>query len=228
MDDRSSTYPLTDTALTIAGRPWTITAVQDQNALVERVRTDEDLERFPYGLLLWASAIGLAEEIAARPALVAGKRVLEIGAGVGLPGIVAQSLGAEVTQTDHQEAALELAGRNAEQNGVSGIRRLVLDWRNFDHDARYEVVLGSDVLYERTLHASLAALFPRVLAPNGLLLVSDPLRPQALDFVDALERAGGWRYSLESRRVAEPGGGVKEIALFFVVKEGRSRGARPG
>jgi predicted nicotinamide N-methyase len=221
VDERSASYPLADTTLRIGGRRWTITAVQDQNALVERVQTDADLERFPYGLLLWASAIGLAEELAARPALVAGKRVLELGAGVGLPGIVAQSLGAAVTQTDHQEAALDLARRNAEQNGVAGIRTLLLDWRRFDHDERYDVVLGSDVLYERTLHASLAALFPRLLAPagdgrpDGLLLVSDPLRPQALDFMDSLERRGGWSFSLESRRVAEPGGGVKEIALFF-------------
>lgn len=228
MSDERAAYPLTGTTLRIGGRRWTITAVQDQNALVERVQTDEDLERFPYGLLLWASAIGLAEELAARPALVAGKRVLELGAGVGLPGIVARNLGAAVTQTDHQETALDLARRNAEQNGVSGIRTLLLDWRRFDHDERYDIVLGSDVLYERTLHASLAALFSQVLTPGGLLLLSDPLRPQALDFMDALERAGGWRFSLESRRVAEPAGGVKEIALFFGVKEGRSRGGRPG
>ena len=74
--------------------------MQDQDALLDFA---EELEHFPYGFLLWEASVALARKLAANPSLVAGKRVLELGAGVGLaPGIVARSLGAEVWQTDHQ------------------------------------------------------------------------------------------------------------------------------
>lgn len=209
----ASAYPLVDFALTIAGREWRLTAVRDQEALVDRVETDADLEHFPYGLLLWASAVGLAERLAEQPALVVGKRVLEIGAGVGLPGLVAQSLGGSVTQTDYQTAALSLARLNAAQNGIDGIRCLLADWRAFPSLDRFDLLLGSDVLYERTLHYELTHLFARVLALGGLLLLSDPLRPQAVEIVDRLEREG-WRIGIETRTV-EWKDDPREIALFF-------------
>ena len=206
-------YPLTDTRLTIGGRSWTVTSVQNQDALIEGVRTEADLEQFPYGLLLWASAVGLAERLAAEPDLVRGKRVLEVGAGVGLPGIVAHSLDARVTQTDHQEAALNLSRLNARQNQVSGIAAFLADWRAWQHTERYDVVLGADVLYERGLHAALVEVFTRSLAPGGLLLLADPLRPQATVFADNLERSG-WSVALESQTVRWEND-RKEIALFF-------------
>ena len=65
--------------------------------------------RVPYGIVLWPAAIALAHEIASRQ--VAGMRVLELGAGTGLPGIVAASLGAHVVQTDKQELALLILPR---------------------------------------------------------------------------------------------------------------------
>jgi predicted nicotinamide N-methyase len=197
-------HPLTDRTVTIGGRAWTLTAVEDQDALIGSVRTDADLEQFPYGLLLWASAIALAERLAEEPRLVAGKRVLELGAGVGLPGLVAQSLGGRVTQTDYQNDALTLARVNARQNGVDGVRYVLADWRDFNTGATpgpFDVILGSDVLYERGLHGALRRIFDTALAPGGLVLLADPLRPQGIEFADALERTESWVLALESRRV---------------------------
>jgi predicted nicotinamide N-methyase len=202
-------FPFEETTWDIAGRRWSITAVGDQDALIESVSTEEELAQFPYGLLLWAAAPGLAQRLAQEPSLVAGKRVLEIGAGVGLPGLVAAHLGASVTQTDYQAVALALARRNAAQNGIPGVRVLAGDWRQFtlaDEEPPFDVVLGSDVLYERSLHDTLRALLPRLIAPGGLLLVSDPLRPQVVEFMDRLEQSGSdWvSVTMESRNDGKP------------------------
>ena len=61
------------------------------------------------------------------------------GAGVGLPGLVARSLGAEVWQTDNLTAALEIARLNARANEVGGITRFTADWMRWTDDRLYDV-----------------------------------------------------------------------------------------
>lgn len=209
---RGVSPPFSERRLTLGGREWAICAVPQVEDLLGQVETDADLEAFPYGLLLWPSAIALAERLAAEPSLVLGKRVLELGAGPGLPGLVAQSLGARVTQTDYQDTALALARTNAARNGVSGIEYQTLDWRSPPPLLPFDVVLASDVLYERRLHDALSELFPAVLAPGGILLLTDPMRPASLPFLDRLETEG-WKWQMEGHRVFWRGADV-EIALF--------------
>lgn len=195
--------PLVTLEVPVGGREWQVTAVQNQDALLD---ASEDFEHFPFGLLLWESAVGLARRLAAQPDLVAGRRVLELGAGVGFAGMVAQALGAEVWQTDHQAQALVLARENAEKNGVSSIRQFLADWRTWDHAAKYDVILGADILYDRPMHFFLETIFRRNLTPDGLLLLSDPGRPQALECMARLETAG-WQISLEMQTVRLEGAG---------------------
>src|SRR5437868_1071885 len=96
----------------------------------------ESRDSHPYGVALWASAIALAHEIESRAAEFRGRTVLELGAGTGLPGIVAASLGARVVQTDRHELALSVCRRNGERNrgraGVETIGYRIADWTRWD------------------------------------------------------------------------------------------------
>jgi predicted nicotinamide N-methyase len=218
MKEMARRYPLADIDVRTAGRSWQITAVQDQDALIEGVETDEDLANFPYGLMLWASALGLAEWLSRTPSLVRGKQVLEIGAGAGLAGLAASALGAEVIQTDFQVDALTLCRHNAARNAVEGIRIARADWRDFPGNLRdFDVVIGSDVLYERASHGILDVLFARIVVPGGWVLLSDPLRPQALEFMERLEARGSWNVTMEGLTVRWDGE-EKDIALFALKK----------
>ena len=183
--------------LPIGNRTWCITSVRDEIKLMELTQA---LAHPPYGFRLWESAIGLAHWLAERPTQISNKRILELGAGVGLPGMVAASLGAEVWQTDHQPGVLHLAHLNATQNDQAPLPQFVADWRTWDHAGRYDLFIGADILYEHALHFYLERIFHHNLVPGGRLLLTDPGRAQALDFAIQLEEHG-WQIDLATRPV---------------------------
>ena len=133
--------------------------------LDEQILLSERETRLPYGVALWPGAIALAHEIAARPDAARGRRVLELGAGTGLPGIVAASLGAHVVQTDKQQAALTLCRLNAERNGVSTVEHRLADWAAWDDANRYDRIIGSDILYATAMHRTSPASSSRTSLP---------------------------------------------------------------
>ena len=187
-------FPLEEVELRVDGRPWKILHIgailsneDERRFLVEEER------RIPYGVVLWPAAIALGHEVASR-ALV-GKRVLELGAGTGLPGIVAAARGGSVVQTDRHEVALHLCRRNAERNGVTSIAHRKSDWTAWDDRERYDCILGADILYGEELHEPLRAIFEANLAPGGELLLADPFREASFGLLERME-AGGWAVTM--------------------------------
>src|SRR5690606_38385275 len=127
----------------------------------------------PYWSVLWRSGQALARGVAQLG--LAGRRVVELGCGLGLPRIAAARAGARVLATDQHVEALELLARNAAANGVA-VETAVVDWSAADElvaRGPFDRVLAADVLYERQSVATLAALLPR-LAPEAW--IADPGR----------------------------------------------------
>ena len=76
-------------------------------------------DRPAYWAQLWPSAVALATKLLLEPSLVAERRVLEVGSGLGLVSAAAAMAGAaSVIATDREPDALEYARANAEENGV--------------------------------------------------------------------------------------------------------------
>lgn len=206
--------PVVTVDLPIGGQEWRITSVRDQDTLLDLA---DELANVPYGFLLWEASVLLAQRLLDEAARLPGLRILELGAGLGLPGVVARKLGAEVWQTDHEAQALVLAAHNAAQNGVTGIHHFVADWRSWDHTQQYDLLIGADILYERAMYRHLEPIFRQNLAPGGRLFLTDPSRPQALTFVAELEKRG-WHFEITMQPVTLPTaiglGNTVDVALL--------------
>jgi predicted nicotinamide N-methyase len=138
----------------------------------------------PYWSVLWRSGVALARELDREN--LRGKRVVELGCGLGVPSIAAARRGAEVIATDGDIDALGLVRRNAEANGVE-LETVALDWADPDELVErgpFDLVLASDVLYERPSIAMLLTLLPQ-LAP--VAWIADPGRPAAGAFFEQAE-----------------------------------------
>jgi len=149
----------------------------------------EDDERIPYWADVWESAIVLAEELADTDG--SGQTLLELGCGLGLPGLVAAQAGFAVTATDYEEAALEGVRYNAARNSLPSLTTRVLDWRQPPADlGLFDRVVAADVLYETHHPQSLAQVIAATLAPGGTGLVADPCRLKAAAFPTACRSVG--------------------------------------
>jgi SAM-dependent methyltransferase len=204
--------------------PVTIWKPPDIESLIDLEAFERD-ERIPYWADVWESAIVLAEELAVLDG--AGRRLLELGCGLGLPAILAARRGFRVTATDYEQPALEGLAYTARQNGIDCPETRVVDWRNPPHDlGRYDLVVAADVLYERHHPAALAAVLAGSLEPDGEGIVADPCRQVAGAFPSACHAAG---LEVDTTPARRPHGRTDgpEICLYRVRLAGAA-GRRPG
>jgi predicted nicotinamide N-methyase len=204
-------YDVVVRSVEIAGSLFEIAHPRSADTLIDDAEFAVD-ERLPYWADIWTSSIALARRIAAEQG--SGRRLLELGCGVGLTSVAAAQAGFQVTATDYYEPALRFAALNAAHNGAPLTAAQILDWRRLPEDfLRFDVVIASDVLYERPNVELVAAVFARALRPGGVGLLTDPQRARAAEFPDACRR-----YNLEiTRRDVVPvtsGGNAQKIDLF--------------
>jgi predicted nicotinamide N-methyase len=114
--------------------------------------------------------------------------VLELGCGLGLPSIVAARAKAVVLATDGSTDAVAYAAHGFALNEVEG-EVAVVDWGEHGdalvERGPWDLVLASDVLYTRQNVEVALRLFPRLLAIGGKLVLADPDRAGARDFLAA-------------------------------------------
>ena len=179
------------------------------DALVARTVTRPDeLERdlCPYFGVLWPAARALAEEIARRKRSLAGVRMLELGCGLALPALVAAKLGARVTATDLHPEVPGFLAMNLAHNDLPphALEYHELDWRTDGLSGRtFELVVGSDILYEAGHPAPVAHALAAHVAPGGSILLADPGRAYLQACLDELARLG-FAAREEVVRVADP------------------------
>ena len=143
-------------------------------------KTEEELGALnmppPYWAFAWAGGQALARHLLDHPGLVAGRRVLDLGAGAGLTAIAAMRSGAsQVLAADIDAVALQAIALNAHANGVV-IATTAQDLLAAPPQSGFDVVLVGDLFYERTLAEQVTAYIEAAAAAGAQILIGDPGR----------------------------------------------------
>ena len=136
---------------------------------------EEYIKEFPFWVRIWEASIVLADHLI-RIGLEKKKEILEIGAGMGVTGLFLGAFGHKVTITDYEEDALELLRMNVEQNGLTNVSVRKLDWNNPDLTERYDIICGSELVYNETSIGPIINLFRKYLQPEGTVFLSHDFR----------------------------------------------------
>ncbi len=176
-----------ESVIVVDDRELTLLHPESADELIDEADFERD-ERMPYWADIWPSARILASYVAR----LDGRRrsLLELGCGAGLVATAAALAGFRVCATDYYEDALQFTTVNvAEHTGKIPETRLV-DWRALPTDlGRFDLVVGSDVLYERAYGQLVARAVDITLTRKGEAVIADPGRIAAEEFVrDAAER----------------------------------------
>lgn len=194
--------------------------LKPQNA--DDLISEEDFaqdERLPYWADLWPAGRVLASRLLEEDAR--GRRLLELGCGLGLVTIAAMRAGFEVLATDYYDDALRFTRVNAWRAlGREPATRYV-DWRYLPDDlGAFDVVAAADVLYERPYAELIASALTRVLVPHGEALVADPGRVAAGPFLERC-RASGLRIAGTEMRPYTEGDIRQTIRVYRIIRPGR-------
>ncbi len=174
--------------------------------------------------LLWPSGAHLAAHLAARP-VTASERILEIGCGLGLASLVGHRRGADVTASDCHPLAGSFLAENLRLNALAPMKYRHGHWsasalqRQQALDAglpalrgRFDLIIGSDVLYERDEAGTLAGFIGRHAAPGAQVWIVDPDRGNRPAFNRHMTAQG---FVLQEERLDQA------VALGFAAYKGR-------
>lgn len=160
-------------------------------------------EYMPYWCDLWPAARILAKVIL-REHWPTGMHALELGCGLGLPGIAALKKEMQVTFSDYDRTALRFAADNARLNGCSESRFTLLpfDWRQ-PPALQFDLILASDLIYEERNVPVVVEVLKRMLAPLGVCYLTDQDRKPAASLRQLLQQSG-FAFTTEMLRAGQP------------------------
>lgn len=140
----------------------------------------KDVSSFPFWIRLWEAAIVLSEFIAGMPC-EPGTTLLELGAGLGAPGLTAAKVGYTVTLSDYEEMILDFERINAAASRLAQVDCLMLDWLNPPVMKQFDVILGAEILFREEFFQPLLNVLKVALKPDGVVYLAHDANRRSLE-----------------------------------------------
>ena len=188
---------------------------------VETPLDKRDYESLGWGYWdrIWPSEVALSEYLIHQffPTKLTGAKVLEIGCGTGVAGVVAAQLGAFTMFSDMVPITLEAVKETCHKNQLRNVDTCTLDWsEKIQSKERYDYVIGSEVFYDEAILADISHVLEQVLAPGGKGIFCDPNRLG----LDTIELGFREKFNLSVEQIPltwppRKGSGVEKLAHLY-------------
>lgn len=142
---------------------------------------------FPFWARIWPASIALSDFLQENTHWVQDKKVLELGAGIGLPSFQIAKMVKEVIISDHNSDAVELIEKNIALLDLKNTKAVLLDWNTMDHDYTVDTILLSDVNYDPLEFDSLLQIIKHYLAKDTVIILSTPTRIMGIPLIESLQ-----------------------------------------
>ncbi len=163
---------------------------------------------------IWPSARVLALAMASFE--LAGRRILEIGAGLALPSLVIHQRLGDMTVSDWHPLSESFLAENLVLNGMTPMKYQSGSWNTSNPElGRFDLIIGSDLLYERQQPSQLAAFIDAHAEARVEVIIVDPDRGNRVDFCRAMAGLGYAFTSRRANRFSENGEPYKGRFLTF-------------
>lgn len=138
---------------------------------------------------VWPSARKLADLMQVRE--LGGLRILEIGCGLALASMVIHRRLGDITASDCHPLTHSFLSSNLLLNGLPDLKYETGNWgRGNPELGEFDLIIGSDVLYERSHPEQLAAFIQLHAAMRAEVLIVDPNRSNRAPFNRAMALLG--------------------------------------
>ena len=200
-------YETESTDVVVNGRKFRILLPKYLDRFID---PDEVLHDFPLWAKIWQASWVLCGVLAEMPP-DPRKRLLEIGAGIGLVSIVAATFGHRITMTEYNPDALNFARANAHLNQCPRLPILKLDWHDPRIKGQFDTIVASEITYKPEDLRPLIQFFKSYLQPGGQIILASEMRNTGKDFYDLLKT--DFDISVEKKSLRSDAGATR-VMLF--------------
>lgn len=173
-------YKVDFAPLRLRGKEIQLLQVTDLEPLLGGKDPFENVEEFPFWVKLWEAAMVLADLMLTTPPTKEGQTLLELGAGLGAPGLAAALAGYRVTLTDYEPHILDFQRVSAAATGLKGVECRMLDWLKPSTLPRFDTLIGAEILFREEFFAPLLNIFRALLADQGVIYLAHDARRKSL------------------------------------------------
>lgn len=116
------------------------------------------------------------------------KRILEIGCGIGLSSLLLNHLDNNITATDYHPEVQSYLLKNTQLNNDKTIPFYRLNWEDeaLKSLGKFDLIIGSDLLYEQNHSALLSSFINKYINNDGEVVIVDPNRGNHSKFKKAM------------------------------------------